>query len=88
MNRVRVAVVRFLDSAMNHEQDDRPCRVMEMVAVGFVVAEDDDGITLSAELVQGGDYRRQLAVPKVAIVERAEMRPPRKGRGKRKKNGG
>ena len=67
-----LAVVEYVDSALQAEQTNRVAKPFAVTTVGFVIHEDDDALTLCAELV-GEDYRGQVSIPKVAVTRREEI---------------
>lgn len=65
---MEIKTIKYIDSNMIHEQTDEIAKPVVNIAVGFVIEETKDHITLAAELVEK-EYRRQLSIPKVAIIK-------------------
>ena len=59
--------VKYIDSNLINDQTDFIAKPEIITAVGFVVEETDEYITIARELV-GNEYRGQLSIPKVAII--------------------
>lgn len=71
-----IEVVVYLDSTVTAEQTYQIAKPTEVTSVGFVIAEDDDLVTLAGELIGAySEYRAQASIPKVAIVERRVCKP-------------
>lgn len=64
----QIRQIKYIDSNMIHEQTDEIAKPVINIAVGFVIEETKDHVTIAAELV-GKEYRRQLSIPKVAIIK-------------------
>ena len=69
----RVQIIKYKDSAISSDQTDEICKIFEMTAVGFVINEDIDQIVIAQELMENGDFRAQLAIPKWSIVDVIEL---------------
>lgn len=65
-------VVNYVDSNMIHEQTDEIIEPEICRTIGYLIKEDDDYITLAAELI-GKEYRRQISIPRVAILDSWEI---------------
>jgi hypothetical protein len=65
---MKIAVIEYIDSNMTHEQTSEIVKPEPITTVGFVIDEKDEYITLAAELI-GGEYRRQVSIPKVAVLK-------------------
>lgn len=61
--------VEYIDSSIINEQTDEVARPETIKAVGYLIKEAEEYITLSRELV-GSEYRGQVSIPKVAIISR------------------
>lgn len=71
-----IEVVVYLDSMVTAEQTYQVAKPTEVTSVGFVIAEDDDSLTLAGELIGAySEYRAQAAIPKCAIIERRACKP-------------
>ena len=82
MPQQQVVWVKWVDSASENgwvgRADALSQRVVEIYQIGFLIAEDERQITLSATTyVDGGDatcpYHSPVAIPKIAILERGEV---------------
>lgn len=60
--------ISYIDSSVIHGQTEEIATPLVLTTVGFVIKETDEYITLAAELV-GDEYRRQISIPKIAIIK-------------------
>jgi hypothetical protein len=60
-------VIKYIDSSLINDQTDEVAKPQIIIACGFVVAETDEYITLSREIIDE-EFRGQVAIPKVAII--------------------
>ena len=74
MKNYKVKRLVFIDSTISTGQTDQTIKPSKMEIVGFVVDETSEYITLATEIVDGVEYRGQVAIPKVAI----EIKPKNK----------
>jgi hypothetical protein len=67
-----VEIIVYLDSAIESGQTHLIAKPFVVVAVGFVIDEDEDSVTLSMEIMgdNSPDYRGQVAIPKVSLISR------------------
>lgn len=63
---MKVAVVVYVDSAIEDAQTGTLCRPMESDACGFLIRDEPGYVTLSREIM-GEEYRGQLSIPREAI---------------------
>lgn len=67
--------ITYVDSSIMSDQTHQIAKPTTVVSVGFVIAEDDDSVTLAGELIGAyEEYRAQVAIPKVAITDRRAFR--------------
>ena len=59
--------IKYIDSNLINEQTDFIAKPKIITAIGFVVEETDEYITIAREIV-ADEYRGQLSIPKVAIL--------------------
>ncbi len=62
-------IIEYIDSNCIDDQADEIVQPVEITAIGFVIEETEDHITLAREII-GDEYRGQIAIPKVAIVKK------------------
>lgn len=65
----RVRTVKYIDSAITAEQSSDIATPFQMTAVGFVIKENHEFITLAQEVMSNGDFRGQISIPIVAIIK-------------------
>ena len=58
--------IKYIDSQLIDEQTDEVAKPQLVEATGFVIAENDEYITLARELI-GEEYRGQVSIPKVSF---------------------
>lgn len=63
----KVKKVKYIDSAVNANQDNQICEPFMIESVGFVVKETKEYVTLASEILSNGDFRNQTSIPKIAI---------------------
>lgn len=71
-NVVLIKRINYTDSVTLNEQTDEIAEVEEIIAVGFIVSDTKDSITIARELI-GREYRGQLAIPKRSIIGIGEV---------------
>ena len=80
-----IEVVTYVDACVDPGQTGEVCRPLTLDAVGFVLIDDADGLTLAMEVVdpesrqERPEYRAQLAIPASAIVRRTVVGEGRPG---------
>lgn len=62
----KIMEVKYIDSNMINEQTDIIAKPQIIEAVGFLVEETKEYITLAREKI-GEEWRGQISIPKVAI---------------------
>lgn len=68
----KILEIEYLDSNMIHIQTDEVAQPEIMKTIGYLVQETGEYITLSAEIV-GNDWRRQISIPKCAILSKRKI---------------
>lgn len=66
---MKIKRLKYIDSSLNAEQTDMISKPVTIEIVGFVVEETKEHITLAMEIIDGEDYRGQVSIPKVAIIQ-------------------
>lgn len=67
-------LIEYIDSNLIHEQTDFIAEPAPMKAIGFLIKETDEFITLAMELTGSDEYRGQLSVPKIAIKKKTSLK--------------
>ena len=60
-------IVEYIDSHLIDEQTSEIVQPVKITAIGFVVEETDEYITLAREVI-GDEYRGQVSIPKISIL--------------------
>ena len=60
--------INYIDSTLINEQTEERARPTIFYAVGFVIEETDEYITLAREYSRDNQLRGQISIPKVAII--------------------
>lgn len=66
-----ICYVRWIDSVILNEQiyPHEVPKPVEIHSVGWVAEETEEHITLTREIMDDGDYRSCVSIPKVAVRE-------------------
>ena len=59
--------IKYIDSCIISEQTDVIAKPTKIDAIGFLVKETKDYITIARERIRG-EWRGQVSIPKVAIL--------------------
>lgn len=62
----KIVEVEYIDSNILNEQSDYVIKPETIQAIGYLVEETDEYITIARELIDS-EYRGQLSIPKVAV---------------------
>ncbi|TNE66848.1 MAG: hypothetical protein EP336_09535 [Rhodobacteraceae bacterium] len=73
MNQSQIRKIVWLDSNTHagwHDPDQQKYAPIRVISIGWLVAEDDESVTLSGSVVFGDDYQATdtMTIPKVCIV--------------------
>ena len=69
---IKVVEVIYIDSNIINEQTDEIVEPEEIRAIGYLVEETRNYVTITRELVNS-EYRGQISIPKVAILKKHEI---------------
>lgn len=64
---MKTKIVKYIDSNIINEQTNEIVKPVIITAVGFVIEETDNYITIAREIIDN-EYRGQVSIPKVAIT--------------------
>jgi hypothetical protein len=64
---MKIKKITYIDSTIGSEQATDIIKPIVIQAVGWVIKETDEYVTIAQELMENGDYRGQLSIPKKAI---------------------
>lgn len=69
----KVVLIRWIDSSQTYGWQDRPTEPptedkLTCITVGFLMAQDDVGITVAGSVGAGGVVSGVLTIPEVAII--------------------
>jgi len=71
----KVQMVRWIDASFSfgpHDAEHKlPCAYAE--TLGFLIAEDDENVTLAGEIFDDGTRRTVTTIPKVCIIKRKTL---------------
>lgn len=67
----RMKSVTWIDSSIIEQQTDEVAKPCKIVTVGHFVHESEDYIVIARDKV-GSEWRGQIAIPKVCILEESE----------------
>ena len=73
---MKIVELEWIDAIFQPGQIDEICEVKDCVlihTIGYLIKEDNEGITLAMEVMQDGSLRHVTTIPKAIVKKRKKI---------------